>query len=134
MDGRMSEYKDDPSILDNDELWRLIILPLWITFDKNLGRMRPTSQAFQDPRDGTPMSVLLADDLLKSGGTPDTALSGHAGYALASVTAGLCRECSQKVARDPTPNEPAHGVVVGKKTGSVRNQLAREARWIVPPR
>lgn len=133
MDGRMCEYEDDLSILDNDELWRRI-LPRWIIFDKNLGRMRLTSQAFQDPRDGTPMSVLLADDLLKSGGTPDTALSGHAGYALASVTAGLCRERSQKVARAPTFEEPAHGVVVGKKTGSVRSRLAQEARWVVPPR
>ena len=133
MDGRMSEYKDDPTIANPDELWRRIP-PQWFVPDQNLGGMRPTSQAFQDHPNGTPMSVLLAVDLLASGGNSDTALSGHAGFALASVTAGLCRECSQKVARDPTPKEPAHGVVVGNKTNSVRKRLAREARWVVPPR
>ncbi|MBM4018911.1 MAG: hypothetical protein FJ288_11380 [Planctomycetes bacterium] len=128
----MNQYEDDPTIADHAELWRRIP-PQWFVLDRNLGSMRPTSQAFQDHPNGTPMSVLLADVVRESGRGTTAALVGHKGFALAAITAGLCRQCSQKVARDPKPDEPAHGVVVGKKSDAVRRRLAREAQWVVPP-
>ena len=31
------------------------------------------------------------------------------------------------------PNDPAHGLVLGKKTGSFANAMLSSHRWIVPP-
>jgi hypothetical protein len=55
----MPDYLNDPSILDEDDLWRRI-RPDWVVFDENLGRARPTSQAFNNDRAQEPMSVDLA--------------------------------------------------------------------------
>lgn len=64
---------------------------------------------------------------------PEDALSGHEDFALASFTAGLARQKKQGVAREPLPKEPAHGVVFGKKTGSVRKNFAKKSVWVIPP-
>ena len=119
---------DDPSIPDDAELWRRI--PPWhFYFDEKLGRLRPSKAAFEDDGDGSPMSVVLAFDA----GPPESVLVGHARFALATITAGLVRICGQGVVRDPIPDEPAHAVVVGRKTDSIKRRFAREARWVVPP-
>jgi hypothetical protein len=63
----IDSYIDDPTISDETELWRRI--PPWHFFhDENLGRIRPSSAAFENHPDGSPMSVLLATE----GGTPET--------------------------------------------------------------
>jgi len=128
----MPAYEDDLSIVDDAELWRRIPR-MWVIWDNNLHQMRPTSQAFQDHPSGTPMSVVLADVLEERGDSPDKVLTGHPDFALASLTARLARACNQKVARDPLPDEPAHALVVGKKSGSVRRRFATECRWVVSP-
>ena len=121
-------YGDDPSIPDEAELWRRI--PPWhFYYDENLARWRPKSSAFDDDDGSSPMSVFIATEA--SG--PETALAGHEGYALAAFEARLARECGQAVVRDPLPESPAHAVVVGRKTGSVKRRLARGATWVVPP-
>jgi hypothetical protein len=125
-------YANDPTILNPSELWRRIP-PRWIVPDENLGGLRPSSAAFDNHSDGSPMSILLADVLAGLGRGPDTVLLGHENYALASITAGLARECGQGVARDPLPEEPAHGLVFGKKTRPVRRKLALGCRWVIPP-
>ncbi|HZO27835.1 MAG TPA: hypothetical protein VFH48_17800 [Chloroflexota bacterium] len=119
---------DDPSIPDDAELWRRI--PPWhFYFDGKLGRIRPSKAAFEDDGDGSPMSVILAAEA----GQPERALEGHEGYALAVITAGLARSCGQQIVRDPTAEEPAHAVVIGLKTDSIKRRFAREARWAVLP-
>jgi hypothetical protein len=50
---------------------------------------------------------------------------------LAAVTAGLVRKCGQSVVRDPLLEEPAHALVVGTKTDSVRKRLAKGSTWVV---
>src|SRR5437763_8809051 len=100
------EYQDDPTIPDEAELWRRIP-HTQICFDANLGRQRPESWAFSDDPDGEPMSVALADIAVN----PQAALAGLQGFALASITAGLARECQQFIVRDPTPEDPAHALV-----------------------
>jgi hypothetical protein len=127
-----TDGSDDPTIVDTAQLWRRIP-SAWVVFDENLRRNRPSSQAFNDHPDGSGMSVVLGDDLLASGRQPENALAGNANHFLASILAGLARECRQLVCRRPTAAEPAHAEVVGKKTASVRNQFARAARWIIPP-
>jgi len=79
------------------------------------------------------MSVALADVLSMHGIAPSEYLASHPGFALASLTAALARDCNQKVARDPLPDEPAHALVVGKKTKAVQRRFAKECRWVVHP-
>lgn len=93
-------YHDDPTIPDEARLWRRI--PHWHFFwDDNLQRFRPASAAFDDD-DDSPMSVTLADDETD----PESALTGHEGYGLAEITAGLARQCQQGIVRDPLPDSP----------------------------
>jgi hypothetical protein len=124
-------YNDDPSIPDGAELWRRIN-PAWWIRDKNRAIVRPTSQAFQNSSDGSPMSVLIADIVLESGRKPADILPDDT-YSLVSFTAGLARECNQAVCRDPKPDE-AHALVAGEKTPRVKERLALGSRWIIEPR
>jgi len=125
-------YVDDPTVPNDSELWRRIP-PKLIVLDENMGRRRPSSAAFKNSRDGSPMSVFLADVLRELNRGPETVLAGHDDFALAAITAGLARECNQSVARDPLQGEPAHAVVIGKKTEAVRTKLALGSHWIVLP-
>jgi hypothetical protein len=124
-----TEYLDDASISDQDQLLRRIP-PQHLVFDSNKGAYRPSSAAFDDSPDGSPMSVLIADVMLQEGRSPLAALKGHPDFSLVSIKAGLVRQCGQKIVRNPLPQEKAHGLVVGKKTNSVRKRLARNAIWI----
>jgi hypothetical protein len=119
-------YQDDESIGDDSALWRRI-RPDWAIYDENLGRRRPTSQAFQNRGDG--MSVLLGAEVE----SPEVAVESVPGYGLVSFTAGLVRQLDQLVARDPTPEEAAHALVVGNKTGPVKRTLAESALWLIEP-
>ncbi len=92
--------------------------------------MRPSSAAFDDNADGS-MSVVLYQELLGSGRQPDSILLGHENFGLVAFTAGLARECNQAVVRDPLPTEPAHALVVGKKTGSAKKRMCRGSRWVI---
>jgi hypothetical protein len=127
-----SEYSDDLTILDESELWRRIP-PRHFVKDENVGQMRPSKAAFDNHPNGSPMSVVLADVVTESGRDPGAVLTGHERFALAAITARLARSCEQGIAREPLPNEPAHAVVFGKKTDSIKKRLARGSRWIVPP-
>lgn len=122
------KYTDDQTIQNDDELWRRVP-PWWLVSDEMLSQPRISSAAFDDSPNGSPMSVVLANE---SRG-PESVLEGHKGFALVSITAGLARECSQGVAREPLREEPAHAVVFGKKTKAVQRRFAQEANWVVPP-
>src|SRR5437870_136262 len=97
--GGQSTPSDDPSIPDSEDLWRRIP-PRHFIADENRGVIRPSSAAFEDDDDGSPMSVYLASDTP----SPGAALVGHAGFALAAITARLARECKQGIVRDPQPD------------------------------
>jgi hypothetical protein len=125
------KYKDDSTIPDSVELLRRIP-PRHFSSDES-GQVRPSSAAFEDHPDGSPMSVILADILAATGRNSIEVLVGLTGFALASITVGVVRENGQGVMRDPTPDEPAHALVFGKKTHSIRKKLARSARWVIPP-
>ncbi len=111
---------DDLTIQNDDDLWRRI--PPWhFVSDENLGRRRPSGAAFEDGRDGSSMSVVIARVAAENERSADDVLEGHDDFALAAVTAGLARECRQIIVRNPLPQEPAHGLVVGNKTKSVKS-------------
>jgi hypothetical protein len=113
------EFSDDPTIPDDADLWRRI-LPTAIVFDESTGDQRPASMAFEDHPDGSPMSVVIAAECAG----PGSVLAGHEGFGLAPFKAGLARQCGLGVARDPTPEEPAHAVVIGRETKSISRRLA----------
>jgi hypothetical protein len=125
-------YVDDKTVVDSADLWRRIP-PQWAVRDDNQGRWRVTSAAFSDSPDRSPLSVLLADLVTSAGRTPADILAQFEGYFLATFTAGVARESGQGIARTPTPDEPAHASVFGRKTDAVRRKLARATRWVVGP-
>lgn len=124
-------YEDDATIVDAAQLWRRIP-PQHIVPDEH-GGSRISSAAFCDHPGGSPMSVVLGDDLLAAGREPSSVIVGHDGFGLASVTAQLARSLNQGIARSPLPDEPAHAEVFGNKTTSVRRRFARAAVWIIKP-
>jgi hypothetical protein len=126
----MSECRvaDDPNIANTEVLFRGL-RPEWIV-PGNQGRMRIASAAFKNLE----MSVLLESILQSQGRTVHDALNACPGVSLCSVTAGLARELGQIVVHDADPpQDPAHGLVIGKKTMPVANRFAREAVWRIPP-
>ena len=125
-------HEDDKSILDDAELWRRIP-PLHVVEDKNRGGKRISSAAFEDHPDGTPMSVVLGQEVLAAGRDALSVIAGHDNFCLAHVTAGLARSLNQGIVRKPLDDEPAHAEVFGKKTHGVRKRFARAAVWIIGP-
>ncbi len=125
-------YDDDPTVLNEMALWRLIVR-LWVVADENRGVRRVSSAAFDDSPDGSPTSILLADVVASTGRSAQDVLSRFPGYCLASLTAGQGRGCGQGVPRDPLPQEPAHAFLFGAKPRSARRCLAHAATWIIPP-
>lgn len=127
-----ADYTDDLSIEDGNALWRRIP-PRHFVMDENRGGYRPSSAAFEDHPSGTPMSIHVAKDASADGHQPEDVLRGHDGFALAAFTAGTARELDQGVAREPLPDEIAHGVVFGKKTRGIRRRLSRASEWVLAP-
>lgn len=113
------EPPDDPTIANNDELWRRVPPQQLITEDD--GSPRASSAAFDDEE----LSVNVAKDT-----TMDKTLAGHAGFSIVGFPAGLAREHEQRVVRKPLPDNPAHAEVIGRKTGSVKKALYRGSRWV----
>ena len=118
---------NEPSIAEDEVLLRRL-QPDWIV-PGNHGRMRIASAAFKHEE----MSIVFRTLLQSQGRFVQDALSGHADNSLCSITAGLARDLAQGVIYDVNPpNDPAHGLVVGKKTKAVANRFAREAVWVIP--
>ena len=89
-----------------------------------------SSAAFKDPE----LSVNLESVMARDGRQPADALGSYSGYGLAAITAAHARSLNQVVARDPLPEEPAHGVVYGqKKRGGIAAKLRDGAIWVVTP-
>jgi hypothetical protein len=127
----MSEQPgDQANVSDSTAVWRRVPhWPDWIVFDENLGRLRPSSLAFDDNSDGSAMSAFLEGH----GNSVEDVLRGHEGFALAAVSAGLVRSKGLKIVHDPLEGLPAHVEVHGPKTKSVRSALAKAAMWVVAP-
>jgi len=81
-------YSDDLTVPNEAQLLRRIP-PWYFIKDENSGQIRPSSAAFGNHPNGSPMSVILADLLAQAGRDPEAALVGHEEFALASITAGL---------------------------------------------
>jgi hypothetical protein len=130
MDGTGAEPTDDPSILGDDPLWRRVH-PTQVIFDKNQGVHRPSSSAFADHPNGTPMSIVLGKDACAKGRTGEDLLVKFDGYSLTAITASVARKSKQIVYRAPVPDEPDHAEVKGVKPKAVQRSFAKLATWVV---
>lgn len=126
------EFQDDNSIQNEDDLWRRV-MPAQIVHDHNLGTSRPSSAAFEDSPDGSPMSAIWEKLHRQQNLTEADALAGHTGFGLVSFKVSLARELNQGIQRDPVEDAPAHVLVFGPKTKSVRRKLAAGAQWVIEP-
>jgi len=129
-------YQDDQTISNDVLLLRRVpCLPnINIVWDGNQECWRPSSASFEDHPNGTPMSIALSDVLAQLGRNYESVLEAVEGeFALVGFTAEVARANGQGVAREPTPEEPAHGVVFGDKPKRVRRAIAKNSRWIVSP-
>jgi hypothetical protein len=121
--------EDDPTIGDETALYRRINPAAHLTWDDNRGCRRVSSGAFRDPE----MSVALGDTLEALGREPDTVLRNYTGQFLVAFRAAVARDQGQRLVRDPTIEEEAHGLVLGKKRGRVMRVLSAASRWVVRP-
>lgn len=126
------KFVDDLSIGNADILWRRIARSQ-IVQDHNLGQLRPSSAAFEDSPDGSPMSAIWEKLHRELGLTESDALKGHQGFGLASFYVALARELGQGIQRDPLPESPAHVLVFGHKPKSFRRKLAQSVQWVKLP-
>jgi hypothetical protein len=124
---------DDPSIDNGDEVWRRIVnLPSLAVFDDNIGRRRPSSGAFEDPK-GSSMSVGIASVAAQHARQPVDLIANYPGSGVVGLSVGLLRQLHQGVVRRPLPDSPEHGEVVGTKSHRVRSRMAKESRWLIEP-
>jgi hypothetical protein len=122
------------SVDDPDDLVLRRIPAVWVVSAAD-GTPCATSQAFENDRDGGPMSAFLDSALRENGLHRTDIIQGHPGfYAVALTVDTLTRE-EQTVVRDPIEPpqhicDPAHVLVVGQKGLGRRRRLAKAARWV----
>ena len=125
----MADYQDDdPSIPDADRLFRRVRRNQ--LFTEPDGTQRPTSAVFKNPE----LSVNIESLMIEQGRLPEDALSNFPHEYLTSIIAGNVRAYGYPIVKDTAPpNDPAHGLVLGRKTNAFANAMVRTHNWIVPP-
>jgi hypothetical protein len=121
------QFVDDPTIPDGARLFHRVHLNYIVPGDG--GEARVSSGLFKKK---TELSVVLESVLVRANRHPEDCLRNYPLCKLVALTAAACRQNQQAVARDPTPEEPAHGIVFGNKTNSVARALSSAAEWVVP--
>jgi hypothetical protein len=119
----MPNRVDDPTIRDDEVLWRRII-PVWL-HATTAGEVRPASIAFIDRLSGE-LSVHLA-----SLANIDGVLSGHAEESVAAIAAAIPRSLGYALVRDPTPEDPSHALICPSPRRPDAKKLATASIWIV---
>lgn len=100
-----------------------------LVFDHNRNCVRPSSALFGQER----TSILLGDCLEEQGREPESVLDDFPEDFLVAVSAELAFALKQVIERTPTNTELAHGEIVGKKTGKVKNAFIRNLVWLKQP-
>ena len=121
------ERRDDPSVSDNERLWRRVH-PSDIIRDSESEELRPTSAAFRPSEE---MSVDIA-----SLTTPEAVLSNYPHHSLIEFTAGIARKEGGIVVRDPLPDNPSHALICGKNpegrlTKSQAKKIQQSSMWVI---
>ena len=124
----MAVCSDDPSIPNGEGLYRWI-LEEWIVRNQATGLMRFSSAAFEGDEVSVDLSSLSSpeDSFQRGRSVMRSEICG-----VAATTAGQARELGQAVIRDPLPENPAHSLILGRKTHATKKKLAKTARWVFP--
>jgi hypothetical protein len=120
--------EDDLSIPDTDRLFRRVppnqLEPL------EDGSLRPTSAVFKHAK----LSVNIECLMVEQGRSPEDSLTAYPGHYLTSILVRDVRAKGHPIVKNTEPpNDPAHGLILGKKTGSFANAMLASHQWIVPP-
>lgn len=80
------------------------------------------------------MSVNVESLMVEQGRPPADTLRNRPNDYLTSIVAGNVRKFQLPIVKDTEPpNDPAHGLVLGKKKDSFANAMVRTHIWIVAP-
>ncbi|MSP73454.1 MAG: hypothetical protein EXR76_15045 [Myxococcales bacterium] len=117
-------------IAKDSHLWRRVPDIHW--FEVEPGVRRASSAAFQDDPDGSPVSTPLKEESTLAQ-VFDPVRSHTMAFALAKLPACVAFDKEQQLIRAPTADEPAHVLLIGNKTKSLRNAFVRGSTWAWPP-
>jgi len=113
------EVHDDPTISDDERLWRRVFPAAVHENEEPGGELRAQSGAFRDHRG--PLSVDIG-----SLTTPDEVLGRAPGMRLAEFNAKVAREAGCKIQRDRLPDNRAHALIYGDgANGSLTSRQAK---------
>lgn len=119
---------DDLSIPNTDRLFRRVPSNQLVRTED--GSRRPASSLFKHKK----MSVNIESLMVEQGRPPEDTLAGYPGHFLTSIIAGHVRDFGYPIVKNTAPpNDPAHGLVLGKKKDGFANQMVRSHQWIVAP-
>lgn len=120
---------DDTSIPNTDRLFRRV--PANQLSPNDDGTQRPSTAVFKHVE----MSVNIESLMIEQGRPPEDCLTDYPDMYLTSIIAGDVRRFGYPIVKDiAPPHDPAHGLVLGKKSGSFENQMAKKlTTWIVAP-
>ena len=121
------KFVDDPTIPDGARLFHRVHLSFIVPGQG--GEVRISSGLFKKK---TELSVVIESVVAQTGRRPEDCLRNYPMCKLVALTAAVCRQNGQAVTRDPTPEEPAHGIVFGNKTRAIASALSLAAEWVVP--
>jgi len=122
----LSAFADDPTIDDKEIIWRRIP-QLQVVPDDNLKRERPSSNCFHDSTGGH-LSVYIASEAISSQAVMQDAKERF----LVSLSVGFIRQLGLGITRDSSTGGPGHALLLGKKRGGIREQMAKTATWVEP--
>jgi hypothetical protein len=119
----MSDERKNQTFASHDRFLRRIH-PAY--YNPDTGKVM--SAAFQNSSKTNRMSV----DWAKLHSVNDT-LQGYPGFGVASISAELCWSLKQEIERTPSPDNPAHCEVVGKKPQTVMRKFRDTAEYLLYP-
>jgi hypothetical protein len=120
----MPQRVDDPTIGDDEVLWRRIY-PEWIQQESD-GTARPKSFSFIDRRSHE-LSVHIASVMVD----PNLALQGRPDDSLAAIRAGHPRSLGYALVSDPKPDDPSHALICPSPNQGDARKIAKQATWVV---
>ena len=120
----MTLPQDDAAIGDNETVYRRIS-ELFVQRDQNLGRLRPSTQAFRQGGPDGLVSVYLCSET-----TPEAVMSEGPERWLATIEVGALRELGLGIVRSPSDGGPGHCDITGRKTRGALRRIAASAKWV----
>ena len=120
----MALTQDDASISDDETLYRRIS-ELFVQFDENLARPRPSTQAFKQGGPDGLVSVYLCSET-----TPEAVMSEGPEKWLATIEVGALRSLGLGIVRSPSDGGPGHCDITGRKTRGALRRIAASALWV----